>query len=181
MENTLSVWNRFSEHLKAFIARRVGQSSDVDDLLQEVFLKIHLKLTSLKDERKLQSWVFQIARNVLNDYYRSSTNSTKEREAAGWWNSEAGNSFEELQGCLLPFIEQLPPKYKEALTLSELQGLKQTEVATMLGISYSGAKSRIQRGRELLKQKFMDCCHFTLDDEGRLVGDFRSRSKCSSC
>jgi RNA polymerase sigma-70 factor (ECF subfamily) len=55
------------------------------------------------------------------------------------------------------------------LRLSELEGISQKEIAVRLGISYSGAKSRIQRGREKLKQLFYECCHLEFSPDGSVL------------
>ena len=67
-------------------------------------------------------------------------------------------------------IEGLPPKYREALTLVDLGGKSQKEVAEALGVSYSGMKSRVQRAREMLKRAILDCCAYEFDKYGNVVG-----------
>jgi len=62
-------------------------------------------------------------------------------------------------------IEQLPEKYRVAIRLSEVEGAQQ-DVADRLGLSLSGAKSRIQRGRLLLKGVLVQCCTFHRDRRG---------------
>lgn len=64
----------------------------------------------------------------------------------------------------------LPPPYREALTLTELEGVTQREAARMLGVSVSGMKSRVQRGRERLRELFEECCEIALDARSRVVG-----------
>lgn len=168
------IWNKFSEKIKYFLYKRVTDKTVADDLLQEVFIKIHTRLPLLKEEEKVGKWVFQIAYNQLKDYFRLvnktlfyslSTNKTTEL-----FLTETDDSHE-LQDCLTPFIQSLPTIYKDAVVLSEVEGLKQKEVAKRLGLSESGAKSRIQRGRELIKQHFIDCCHFHLGNDGKLKGE----------
>src|SRR5690606_24480720 len=68
------------------------------------------------------------------------------------------------------FLAALPSPYREALTLTELEGMTQKQAAEMLGISLSGMKSRVQRGRVLLRRSFEDCCTIALDVRGRIVG-----------
>lgn len=143
-------------------------------------MRVHTKLHLLKDEQKLQAWIFRIARNSINDYYRK----TKPHQPLG--DFEIADDYDdtdlmrEWSGCLEPFLKDLPEKYRTALELAEIKGMKQKEVAEKLGISYSGAKSRVQRGRELLKQGFIDCCKFALSDDGYLVGE-PNREECPRC
>src|SRR5712691_5660644 len=67
---TEQVWGAFQVPLKQFIRKRVPDNDTADDILQEVFLKIHLHIETLKDVKKLQGWIYQIARNAIADYYR---------------------------------------------------------------------------------------------------------------
>ena len=87
----------------------------------------------------------------------------------------------ELAGCLVPMIDRLPEKYAEAIRLSEIDGLTQKEVSERQGLSLSGAKSRIQRGRAMLKEMLTDCCRFHFDHQGKVVDYEGKGSKCGSC
>lgn len=182
MINSEIIWNKFSDKMKNFLLKRVGDQDIADDLLQEVFLKIHLKLPLLKEEKKVENWVFQIAYNQLKDFYRTqSKNKTDQLENQEFLISEDTHGKHELGDCLVPFIESLPEVYKEAVIMSEVEGLKQKEVAERLGISLSGAKSKIQRGRELIKQHFVDCCHFHIGEDGKLKGEHSHNHESWNC
>lgn len=78
---------------------------------------------------------------------------------------------------LADMIRGLPEPYRQALELSELEGIPQRKVAERLGISLSGAKSRIQRGRKLLRDALLECCHFDFDRRGRIL-EFVPRAPC---
>ena len=171
--DTKVIWNDFSESLKRFIHSRVNDHDVVDDMLQNVFIKIHLNIHKIKKQESIKSWVFTITNRVIIDYYKSQ--SKKIANIITTLESNDENSSEHSAAdCLLTLINNLPPSYKEALMLSEIKGLKQAEIAKILNISLSGAKSRIQRGRSLLKQGFIDCCNYKLNKEGYLVGDRKS-------
>jgi RNA polymerase sigma-70 factor (ECF subfamily) len=77
-------------------------------------------------------------------------------------------------------IDRLPDPYRQALTLTELEGRTQRELADALGLSLSGAKSRVQRGREQLKELILACCHVEVDRRGGVV-DYEPRRECSGC
>ncbi len=68
-QKTTELWHRFGDNLRRFILNKVKDETLADDLLQEVFIRIHSKIDNLRDEAKVQSWVFQIARNRINDHY----------------------------------------------------------------------------------------------------------------
>lgn len=84
----------------------------------------------------------------------------------------------ELLPCVRAMVRSLPEMDRQALVLTEYQGLTQKEMAERLGLSFSGAKSRVQRAREKLKQQLLECCHFELDRRGHII-DYQPR--CQSC
>ena len=66
-------------------------------------------------------------------------------------------------------IDDLPSAYREALTLTEIDGLTQAEMGRRLGLSLSGAKSRVQRGRAIVRDQLLDCCHVELDRRRHII------------
>lgn|SRR5574341_44420 len=177
-----AVWAAFAEPLRRFIRRRVRDDADVDDLLQIVFGKIHAGLGGLADSDRMPAWIFQIARRTLIDYFRGRASAPKfvglpEEIADG---AETADALRELADCVRPMIDRLPEPYRHALTLTELEGRTQRELATALNLSLSGAKSRVQRGREQLKTLLLACCHLEFDRRGGVV-DFEPRQGCSGC
>jgi len=182
--DTEQLWRELRDRLRAFIARRVDNPADVEDLLQEVFLRIHQHLSTVRDTGRLMPWIFQLARNVITDYYRAasrrheipgqprrdSEGDAGEREAAPSLQSdEQGSHQYELAPCLTPLIERLPEHYREAVLLVEMEGLPQRELSERLAVSLSGAKSRVQRGREKLKDLLLRCCQVELDKRGSIM------------
>lgn len=168
-------WRELEGKLRPFIARRVPSEADVDDVVQDVFLRMQKGLGALRDEERFGPWVYQVARSAIVDHQRAMA---KHRVADGGALEEApaepaedDREVEELLSMYIaPFVAMLPSPYREALTLTELEGLTQKEAAEMLGISISGMKSRVQRGRALLRKTLEDCCHIALDVRGRVVG-----------
>lgn len=175
------IWREYHIALRAFIRRRVADEATSDDILQEVFLKVHDGLASLKDETKLKGWLYRTTRNAILDHFRARKPVMEIPEWLAQPEAEPSETArQELARCLRPMIRQLPEKYREAIELSELQGLAQREVAELQSISLSGAKSRIQRGRALLKEMLAECCRLEFDHQGRL-SDYQRRKKCDSC
>jgi RNA polymerase sigma-70 factor (ECF subfamily) len=177
---TEKIWSEFSEALKKFILSKVKDEAIAEDVLQEVFIKIHLHKDTLQKEDRLKSWLFQIANNTTNDYFRKQKIKTVDQNYKEPSETHKKNGHE-AKDCLLPLILNLPKKYKEALLLTEINGLKQAEAAEKLKISLPAAKSRIQRGRELLKQGFMDCCDYKIDENGFLKGEHKDSDECKVC
>jgi RNA polymerase sigma-70 factor (ECF subfamily) len=75
----------------------------------------------------------------------------------------------DLRTCIRRFLHELEPANREALLLTEWQGLTQGQMGKRLGLSSSGAKSRVQRAREQLKKLLLDCCEFALDRRGNIL------------
>ena len=175
------IWEQFSESLKRFIYNRVKNDEITNDLLQEVFIKIHLNIHKIKKQESLKSWIYTITNNTINDYFKKQSKRNKLSSEAIEINNKKATEEHSAKDCLLPLINNLPSTYKKALLLSEINGLKQADVAKILNISLSGAKSRIQRGRNLLKEGFIACCDYKLNKSGYLVGEHKEKKDCKVC
>ncbi|MBX3085239.1 MAG: RNA polymerase sigma factor SigZ [Anaerolineae bacterium] len=178
--HTETLWRDMNTTLKRFIAKRVMDENTTEDILQDVFLRIHTRADTLKDATKLESWIFQIARNAIIDYYRSHTHEHELPDDTAVDDAEDDELSKKLAPCLRGMIEDLPAKYREALLLTEYEGLSQVELAQRLGISFSGAKSRVQRAREQLKATLLQCCHFELDRFGKILDYYPRHTCCTS-
>lgn len=181
MEPTIDFWQEHKIRLRRYIARRVRGNDAVDDILQDVFLKAHTSLHSVKTPGSVTAWLFRIAANAIADHYRSEK-PWDELPAELVAPEPEPDYVAELAPCLQPLIADLPETYKAALVLSELEGMPQKEVARRLGISLSGAKSRVQRGREKLRQRLLDCCDIETGRSGVIIGYERRDKTCGgSC
>lgn len=171
-------WQEHKTRLRGYIAKRVHGSDAVDDILQDVFLKAYTSLHTVKSRGSITAWLFRIAANAIVDHYRSQKPWTvlPDQLAAPEPERDYGD---ELATCLQPLISELPETYRSALVLSEIESMPQKEVANRLGISLSGAKSRIQRGREKLRLRILDCCDVEVR-QNRIVG-YEPRDKNSTC
>ncbi len=177
---TERVWEEFHTPLLQFIRRRISDEEAAEDVLQDVFLKIHQRMDTLKDVRKLESWIYQITRNAIIDAYRQKRHETT-LEAAEALDLPEELPDDDIVSELLPgvraLVRNLPALDRQALVLTECRGLTQKELAERLSLSLSGAKSRVQRAREKLKQQLLACCHFELDRRGHVI-DYYSRCAC---
>lgn len=160
-------WQEYKNLLRGYIAKRVRDADAVDDLLQEVYLKAHMSLHTLKAKGSIVSWLFRITANTIADHYRSRKPADTLPDELVAPESEP-DPVAELAVCLRPLVAGLPEGYRSAIVLSELEDLPQREVATRLGISLSGAKSRVRRGREKLRESLLECCDVELS-QGRIV------------
>lgn len=166
-------WHELSAKLRAFVERRVRSPSDVDDVVQEVFVRMQRGLPAASDDERFGPWVYQIARNAIVDHYRRTARhpiATESPVEPPVTTEEDDRAVEQLLASYIAwFVAMLPSPYREALTLTELEGLTQKEAADMVGISLSGMKSRVQRGRAMLRQSLEDCCHIALDARGKVL------------
>jgi RNA polymerase sigma-70 factor, ECF subfamily len=177
MESIDQIWRDYHGGLLSFIRRRVGDDL-AEDILQDVFVKAQSRLDTLADADRVQSWLYQIARNTIIDYHRTRKNAELlPDEMAQQQEHDDDEEWQELGKCLLPMIERLPEGYREAILLSEIDGLPLKEVARRLNLSLPGAKSRVQRGREKLRNIFLDCCNFKFDCRGKPI-DWSPRESC---
>ena len=181
--NLDSVWEEFSGQIRGYLLQKVKQRDDADDLLQEIFIKIHNNIGTLQDEKKLAPWIHQIVRNTLTDYYRKRNLETTElNEESTLDDTEADDLYSAcISGCLKVFIDRLPDKYREPLVLSDIDELKQKDIAKKMGLSYSGLKSRVQRGREMIKDMFVECSCLIHDSNGKLTEDSLDSENCKIC
>jgi RNA polymerase sigma-70 factor, ECF subfamily len=167
------VWRDFHARLLSFIAQRVRDHDSAEDILQEVMLRIHRHAGELERSPAVGAWVHQITRNAIADHYRKASGRRErpagidlDRQQPPVLDDAPGELRSELATCLRPLLERLPPLHREALTLTEMQGLTQAAAAAQLGLSTSGMKSRVQRGRAQLKELLNDCCEIELDRRG---------------
>lgn len=161
------IWKDLYQELYAFIRSKVKEEEASKDILQEIFIKIHLNLHQLKDSSKLTSWIYQITRNMIHDYFRNKKQLVYLEQIK--LPIEEEPSFQKLTSCINSKIEQLPSSYEEAIVLTTFKNLKQTELANYLGISYSGTKSRVQRAKEKLIGLVADCEYVETDSKGNII------------
>jgi len=179
---TERVWETFHAPLQQFIRHRVSDDATAEDLLQDVFLNIHQHVDTLRDVKRLESWIYQVTRNAIIDYYCSIRTTTTLEEPEVLQLAEDlpdEDVISELFPSVRAMVRSLPAQDRQALILTEYQGLTQKELAERLGLSLSGAKSRVQRARAKLKQQLLACCHFELDRRGHVI-DYQPRCACCS-
>ncbi len=178
MNTSEQIWHEYHDRLHGFIQSRVGDPSLADDILQQVFVKIHAKIDTLKDDQKMQPWVYQIARNTITDYYRTHKETHNLPEILEPPDEDPIDiERRNMSGCLVPIIKSLPEIYSEALILSETEELTYKEMAERLGITPAGAKARVLRGRKMARDSVLRCCHLEFDSRGNVI-DYEAKEGC---
>ena len=189
--STEAVWAELHASIRSFVARRVRQDADVDDVVQRVFLQVHRALPTLREADKLHAWVYQTTRRAIADFYRTPS---QNREVATGTVEDIANELpvmdlpedaeaasRELSTCLRPLMSGLTAADQEALQMVEFDGVTQVEAAARLGLSISGMKSRVQRARSHLRSSLHDCCRIALDRRGGVIGYEARSGGCESC
>lgn len=187
------VWQEFARDLRRFIARRVSRPEDADDILQLVALRLTQHADQHRERRALLGWLYTVTRNAITDYYRSAahrrevpTDEVPEAPGPGpaTDDEDAEQALAGLASCVRPLLRLLPEDQADAVERVDIDGVSQVEAARTAGISVSGMKSRVQRGRRALRNAITACCEVQLDVRGE-VQDFRSRPGtrcgCASC
>ena len=178
-KQTEAVWNLFSAQLRRFIFRHVSSMDAANDILQEAFLKIHAHLPELREKRKLQSWVYQIVRRTIIDHFREQNNRSRVMRKMAFQETAENDSGEpEISHCIEILINRLPARYRELIRLTEYLNITHREAGEKLGLSTSGAKSRAQRGRTILKTMLLSCCRKQLETYGIAIS--KLQPKCRS-
>jgi RNA polymerase sigma-70 factor (ECF subfamily) len=171
-EGTRAAHRELEQKLRPFVARRVP-APDVDDVLQDVFVRLHQSLSQLRDEDRFGPWLYRVARSAISERLRQrERHPLSSQEAVDVPDHEdelEASGASDLAHYVVSLIARLPSPYREALTLTELEGVTQAAAAEMLGLSLSGMKSRVQRGREKLRELIDECCRIDLDVRHRVL------------
>ncbi len=173
------LWTKIHSKLVGYLTKRVKNSEDVNDIIQNTFIKVKKNIDSLKNPLKAEKWIFQIARNTMYDFFRDRKKNLEFQDNTSESFSEL-NNFEDEEVDVITktqkmseyaslVIENLPEKYTQAIMLADIEGMSMKEVAKNLDLSISGAKSRVQRGRKLIKELILKCCEVQTDVYGNIL------------
>jgi RNA polymerase sigma-70 factor (ECF subfamily) len=173
------LWGRLRSQLLGYVAARTRSRQDAEDIVQDVFLRMHLALERGDAIERLDGWMFAIARNALIDAHRRTRPAPEVAEPSARDDEELRST---LARCVTPFVERLPAPYADAVRWTDVEGLSQADAAKRAGLSLSGMKSRVQRGRQRLRALLDECCRFEIDCRGK-VFEFASKNDdgCSGC
>ena len=173
-----AIHKEFHHLLRNYVAKRVSNRADVEDLVQEIFMKIHDK--SPADDERMKSWLFAITRNAIIDYYRKNKNRklVLEEDLSDLTEEADFDRTKELERCLHRFIDELPEEYRQIILDSEIRGIRQKDLAGKYSLAYPSVRSRVQRGRAKLKEMFMQCCSIELDKRGNVLRAVPRDKKC---
>jgi len=176
------IWNEFSTVVFRYFLSRVADRQLAEDLRQDVFVKIHGNIGQVKNREKLGHWISVIMRNTLADHWKKNarailpgTGDDNDDVSSG---ALATGERHLVERCIQNMIGQIPPKYALPLAMSDLEGIRQKDVAGRLQLSESGVKSRIQRGRVMLRDAIQECCRVELNTRNEIVDYHCTMESC---
>lgn len=180
--------SKYQSAIRSFLHTKVSNPSDVEDILQDILIKIHRNIHSLKEDTSLKSWIYQISKNAVIDFYRKNGTS-RQLHADDFWLSEQQSCDEDMTAsehmlakCVEPFIQALPKDNADLLMAIYINNQSQKAYAEQYNISYSTLKSRVQCARKQLYKLFHDCCEFSVDIHGNIIDcTHRDKNICSNC
>ena len=172
-----ALWQEHKKELRLFILKRVKDEELADDIMQDVLMKIYNFCISKSGVRNVRSWLFKIAQNTIADYYRKQSKFVIQDALPDIVQEDENLAYKEATLFILPMIGFLPEKYALPLKLSDIDNVKQDEIAKRLNLTLSAAKSRIQRARQLLKKEFITCSHIETDPQGNIIS-FDIKDNC---
>src|SRR5688572_21571729 len=175
------IYTEFHNVLLGFIKSKVNNHEDAEDIVQNVFMKVAGSVGDLNRKEKLQSWIYTIARNSIIDYYRSNANKKNlmiEGDIAeNFSDEEYIDTTKGLDCCLINIVNQLPHEYRDIIIDVEMNGIKQKDLVEKYNLAYPSIRSRVQRGRDKLKQLLLECCNIQWDTRGNILG-VQSKPAC---
>jgi len=160
-------WTSLQNELKGFVYKKVKDKTLTEDIVHDVFLKVESKIRQLKEKEKVFGWIYQITRNAIVDHYRKNSKIVHAKDID--WESSPPNYNECVSGVIAALIPTLPEKYRIPLEMTELQNIPQFEVAKKLDLTYSTAKARVQRARQMLKNKIDEVLIVKTDGYGNVI------------
>lgn len=161
--------DRFRPRVLRYLARLAGEA-DAEELAQSVMLKISAGLEDFRGDSSLATWIYRIATNAALDRLRRKPIALSEAQCgldeellppeAQAASAETTVIREEMSACIREFVERLPPPYRTVMVLSELEGFRNGEIASILGVSLDTVKIRLHRAREKLRKELESGCTF---------------------
>lgn len=179
--DTHALFTQFREQLRGFVRRRVASDADADDVTQDVLTR--LVQHGPPADGSVHAWLYAVARNVIIDRSRTRRDPVKlDVVELPEPPQPADGAERELARCLRPMMASLSADDREVLERVDLNGDSQADLARELGLSMSGAKSRVQRARQRLRAALEGCCAIAHDARGTPI-DFHRRdgTGCTGC
>ena len=169
------LWTAYRDAMRAYVLKKTKDPEVTKDLTHDILLKIHKTCCSEKEIKNVRSWLFQIAYNIMMDHFN--LQNKKKSSEVSILELTQDDMYQEMAEYIEPLISFLPEKYAIPLRMSDIEGLKQQDIAETLKQSLTATKSQIQRGRKLLKAEIHSCFHIKAGKTSGLI-DFDVKQSC---
>ncbi len=178
----VEVYRRLSADLYCYFLKRTESAETAEDLTQETFVRLMGYLKEGKGVANAQGFLFRTARNLLVDHYRTRRTVEQVPELIDDSQERAREeeTRREIAGWMERYVSGLPEPYRTVVDLRDLRGLSYAHIAAELEISAGTVKSRVHRGRKLLKDRLVSCCRFAFDARGRVM-DYEPLRRVCRC
>ena len=167
------IYTEFHRSLLSYVRSKIRSKEDAEDILQNIFTKISANADSLSGKEKIQNWLFTVTKNAVIDYYRVNGKTRNveldQKFSDQILDEEFVDSTKGLDQCVATMIGLLPDEYRDIIIDAELHGIRQKDLAEKYQMAYPSMRSRVQRGRDRLKQLFHSCCHIETDTHGNVL------------
>ncbi len=175
MTDVNEAWAAHRRKLVEFVTKRVRDPMLADDIVHDVLIKAYERMPTLRQTSKLQAWLYQMTRNAIVDHYRKTRIESLPDDTVD--DEVPFQGERELSACLVPLMKDMAEPYRSALQSADLEGVTQREIAERSGLSLSGAKSRLQRARRMLRDRLLECCRAEINRQGSLV-EYEQQKEC---
>jgi RNA polymerase sigma-70 factor (ECF subfamily) len=152
------LYDRYARMVHGILLAQVPPR-EVDDLVQEVFLKALRQLHALRDNSRFGAWLGTITRNRANDYFRKSIPDAKVTEPVSENQVETRTTnpaAEQEAAVILAVVRALPEPYREPLILRLVEGMTGPEIAARTGLTHGSVRVNLYRGMQLLREKLAE-------------------------
>lgn len=173
-----TAWKQHAPELRSWLRRRLSRPQDVDDMMQDLFMKALRQGNKFCDVANARAWLFEVARNVLADRFKIKRELVELPDDLSL-EVEDLDAVDLLTACLPRVLSELNPTDREAIALCDLEGMSQADYAKKTGLGLSAAKSRLQRARQKMREQMTQACQVKFDDYGH-VEDFVPRPPLES-
>lgn len=174
--NIFEIWEEYKSSLLGYIQKRVSNDDDAKDILQDVLLKSYQFCSKGKTVLHLKSWLYKITQNTIIDHYKK-VNKNVPFDSDPMYEQNEQSRIGEASEYIKVLLKLLPDKYAVPLIMYDLEEIDQKIISEKLNLTLPNIKSRIQRGRVKLKERFLECCIVSFDDKGEMVS-FDIKPQC---
>ena len=173
----MEIYDQYYQRVRKFILHTVRNEWLADDLVQETFIRINNNLENVRDDSKLSSWIFRIAYNICQDYFRSQGKSSSldhdeipaETSPRAVPTAQKVLEQSQMRKCVFGLVNHLPESLRSVIILSDIEEFSQREIAEIIGITVENVKIRLHRARKKLKILLEEYCVFEVDERNVLT------------